>query len=115
MSELAIQISAEGMPWAFRPDPLHFDEENEVEGHFRRSPDLLSDGPIPRDMVERLLTYQIIYHLTENADFVLLAVEPDADLRRTGIAECALEAIWCDVEMVVPHPDRAAGTMLDHV
>ncbi|TIS50628.1 hypothetical protein [Mesorhizobium sp.] len=115
MSEPAIQISVGGLSWAYGPDPLHLDADNPVEGHFARWPDLLSGGPMPLDMAERQLTYQMVYALCEDADFVLLAVEPDADLRRAGVAECALEAIWCGVTMTEPHPDGAAGIMRDHV
>ncbi|MDX8464594.1 hypothetical protein RFM26_02695 [Mesorhizobium sp. VK23B] len=115
MREVAIQISAAGLSWAYIPDPISLDADNPVEGHFKLWPELLSGGPMPIDMAERQLTYQMVYRLAENADFVLLAFEPDADLRRVGIAEVALEAIWCGVQMVEPHPDRAAGIMRDHV
>lgn len=115
MSGLAIQISSAGLSWAFMPDPLSLDEDNPIDGHAMGWPELLSGGPMPIDMAERQLTYQIVYELAEDADFVLLAFEPDADLRRVGIAEVALEAIWCGVQMVEPHPEGAAGVMRDHV
>lgn len=115
MSDLAIQISASGLSWAFMPNPLSLDEDNPVEGHFVRWPELLAGGPMPIDMAERVMTYQMVYKLAEDADFVLLAVEEGADLRRAGIAEVALEAIWCGVQTVEPHSDGAAGIMRTHV
>lgn len=115
MSEVAIQIGRDGLSWAYMPDPLNLDADNPVEGHSMRWPELLAGGPMPLDMAERQLTYQMVYALCEDADFVLLSVTEDADLRRAGIAEVALEAIWCGVTMVEPHPDGAAGIMRSHV
>lgn len=117
MNTAAIQISGDGISWSYEPEPLNLDADNPVEGHFRAWPRLqpFATATMPLDMQERLLTYQIVYGLVEDADAVLLAVTDDADRRRVGIAEVALEAIDCAVLPVEPHADGAAGLMRAHV
>lgn len=115
MSTIAIQISASGLSWAALPDPLDLDGGNAVRNHVVRWPRLRDypGGRLPHDMAERLETFAIIAGLVEEADRVILAVEPGADGRRVGIAEVTLEAVGCHVQEDQPHRNQAAGLIWD--
>ena len=111
MTTIAIQFSQSGLSWATVPDPLDLDGANTIRNHTVRWPTLrrYPGGLLPHDMAERLQTFGIVANLVEDSDRVILAVEPDADRRRAGIAEAVLEAVGCHVEEVRPHRNGAAG------
>lgn len=117
MTTIAIQFAASGLSWATVPDPLDLDGGNTIRNHVIPWP-VLRDYPggiIPHDMAERLKTFGIVASLVEDSDRVLIAVEPDTDGRRVGIAETVLEAIGCHVEEVRPQDNGAAGIIWELV
>lgn len=117
MTTIAIQLSASGLSWAAVPDPLDLEGANVIRNHVVKWPRLRDypGGMLPHDMAERLETFGVVASLVEEADRVLLAVEPDADGRRVGVAEVVLEAVGCHVEEVRPHDNGAAGIIWEVV
>lgn len=111
MTTIAIQFSASGLSWAVVPDPLDLDGGNTIRNNVIPWPRLRDypGGIIPHELAERLETFGIVASLIEDSDRVIIAVEPDTDGRRVGIAEAVLEALGCHVEEVRPHANGAAS------
>lgn len=111
MSIVSLEIGSDGLRFCSLPDPLDLDVENVFEVTFKPWPALMpyDGGGIPRDMEERLLTYGIVAEAIQDADQALVSVSENADRRRVGIAEVALEAARCSVDYREPHAEGPVG------
>lgn len=115
MSVIALQIGPDGYSWCRMPETVHMEGETplEVHGHsWPTEPWLWAGGVMPPDLDRRLLSHHIILALTDDADEVVYAVEPDMDMRLAGAIDIAVaNSGWSPVTVVEPHPDGAAGIM----
>ena len=118
MTDVAIQISKDGISYAVMPDTLDLDAEVEVEASFRNWPTSdLGQTSLPRSLYERYLAFDLVLRILRAADATgaIWAVEGGMDERLVGAVEIALGEADVGVAVREPHPDGAAGLMREWI
>lgn len=118
MTDVAIQVSKDGISYAVMSDPLDLDADVEIKAAFRRWPTWdFGHTPLPRHLYERYLAFDLVLRILRAGDATgaIWAVEVGVDERLVGAVEIALGEADVGVALQEPHVDGAAGLMKDWI